>query len=98
VVRRLVDSRSATPLSAAVEAAANHEPSPEQRITDREEVEQLMEQLDENEATVVRMYHLEGKSYQEISRSTGLATNSVGPMLSRARTKLREVCARRSHA
>jgi RNA polymerase sigma-70 factor (ECF subfamily) len=98
VVRRLVDSRSATPLSAAVEAAANHEPSPEQRITDREEVEQLMEQLDENEATVVRMYHLEGKSYQEISRSTGLATNSVGPMLSRARTKLREVGARRSHA
>jgi RNA polymerase sigma-70 factor (ECF subfamily) len=35
------------------------------------------------------MYHLEGKSYQEISRSVGMPENSVGPMLSRARAKLR---------
>jgi RNA polymerase sigma-70 factor (ECF subfamily) len=35
------------------------------------------------------MYHLEGKSYQEISRSVGLAENTVGPMLSRARAKMR---------
>jgi RNA polymerase sigma-70 factor (ECF subfamily) len=35
------------------------------------------------------MYHLEGKSYQEISRVVGMPENSVGPMLSRARSKLR---------
>jgi RNA polymerase sigma-70 factor (ECF subfamily) len=35
------------------------------------------------------MYHLEGKTYQEISRSVGMPENSVGPMLSRARAKLR---------
>jgi RNA polymerase sigma-70 factor (ECF subfamily) len=88
VVRKLVGSRGATPLSEAAEAAST-EPGAEQRITDREEVEQLMEQLEDSEAAVVRMYHLEGKTYQEISRSTGMPTNSVGPLLSRARTKLR---------
>jgi RNA polymerase sigma-70 factor (ECF subfamily) len=89
VVRKLVESRTATPLGAAVEAAAANDGASEQRITDREEVEQLMEQLDDSEAAVVRMYHLEGKTYQEISRTTGMPTNSVGPMLTRARAKLR---------
>ena len=32
---------------------------------------------------------LEGKTYQEISRTVGMPTNSVGPMLSRLRTRLR---------
>ena len=89
VVRKLVNSRAATPLSAAAEAAAAHDNGAEQRITDRDEVEHLMERLDDSEAAVVRMYHLEGKSYQEISRSTGMPSNSVGPLLTRARTKLR---------
>jgi RNA polymerase sigma-70 factor (ECF subfamily) len=88
VVRKLVETRTASPLGAAAETAASENGS-EQRITDREEVAQLMEQLDDSEATVVRMYHLEGKSYHEISRTTGMPTNSVGPLLSRARTKLR---------
>lgn len=94
VVRKLVENRAATPLSSVADAAAGHEPGAEQRLTDREEVAQLMEQLDESEAEVVRMYHLEGKTYQEISRTTGLPTNSVGPLLSRARTKLRNAGAR----
>jgi RNA polymerase sigma-70 factor (ECF subfamily) len=93
VVRRLVESRSATPLGAAAEAVVG-DGSSEQRITDREEVNQLLEQLDGSEAAVVRMYHLEGKTYQEISRTTGLPTNSVGPLLSRARAKLRNAGAR----
>ena len=88
VVRKLVDSRTATPLSAAADVAVDGD-SEQCIITDREEVEQLLEQLDGSEADVVRMYHLEGKTYQEISRMTGLPTNSVGPVLSRARTKLR---------
>lgn len=91
VVRKLVDSRTATPLSAVADAAIDG--NAEQRITDREEVEQLLEQLDDSEAAVVRMYHLEGKTYQEISRTTGLPTNSVGPVLSRARSKLRNASA-----
>ena len=42
------------------------------------------------EADVVRMYHLEGKSYREISSSVGMPENSIGPTLSRARAKLRQ--------
>jgi RNA polymerase sigma-70 factor (ECF subfamily) len=61
----------------------------EQRVSDREEVERLLRKLDGQEATIVRMYHLEGKSYHEISTATGVAENSVGPTLSRARQKMR---------
>ncbi len=93
IVRKLVETRSATPVGTAAEVAAADAAS-EQRLTDREEVEQLMEQLDDSEAAVVRMYHLEGKTYQEISRTTGMPTNSVGPMLTRARAKLRNAGAR----
>jgi RNA polymerase sigma-70 factor, ECF subfamily len=92
VVRKLVDTRTAAPLGSADVAADGS--ANEQRMTDREEVEALMEHLDDSEAAVVRMYHLEGKTYQEISRTTGMPTNSVGPMLTRARAKLRNAGAR----
>lgn len=97
VVRKLIETRTATPLGSAEESAAADNGS-EQRITDREEVAQLLEQLDGSEAAVVRLYHLEGKTYQEISRTTGMPTNSVGPMLSRARAKLRSAGARQSQS
>jgi RNA polymerase sigma-70 factor (ECF subfamily) len=89
VVRKLVEGRSAVPLGDMVAQAESEEVDPEQRIGDREEVGRLLGQLQGEEATVVRMYHLEGKSYQEISRTVGIRENSVGPMLSRARAKLR---------
>jgi RNA polymerase sigma-70 factor (ECF subfamily) len=34
------------------------------------------------------MFHLEGKSYSDIGSQIGLAENSVGPFLSRAREKM----------
>lgn len=89
VVRRLLESHSATPLSTVADTAVSPEGTVEQRMTDRDEVERLMGQLDGQEADVIRMYHLEGKSYQEISRTIGMPTNSVGPLLTRARAKLR---------
>ena len=61
----------------------------EQRVSDREQVERLLAGLDGAEARVVRMYHLEGKSYQEISSAVGMPENSVGPTLSLARQKMR---------
>ena len=61
----------------------------EQRVSDREEVERLLAGLQGTEAEVVRMYHLEGKSYQEISSAIGMPENSIGPVLSRARNKMR---------
>ncbi len=61
----------------------------EQRIIDREEVERLLEELEGDEAEIVRLYHLEGLSYREISQKTRIAENTIGPMLSRARAKMR---------
>jgi RNA polymerase sigma-70 factor (ECF subfamily) len=50
----------------------------------------MLNTLNGIEAEVVRMYHLEGKTYQEISMQIGMAENSIGPILSRARDKLRQ--------
>jgi RNA polymerase sigma-70 factor, ECF subfamily len=63
--------------------------SVEQRLGDQEEVERLLGGLQGTEAQVVRMYHLEGKSYHEISLVVGMPENSIGPILSRARNKMR---------
>lgn len=67
-----------------------HVSPPEERINNRDEVEQLLLTLHGPEADVIRMYHLEGKSYQEISSSVGMPENSIGPTLSRARAKMRQ--------
>ena len=61
----------------------------EERLADREEVERLLGGLQGTEAQVVRMYHLEGRSYQEIGTAIGMPENSIGPILSRARNKMR---------
>lgn len=89
VVRKLVNGRHTVPLGEMVAHAESEEIEPEQRISDREEVGRLLNGLGASEATVVRMYHLEGMSYQEISRTIGMPENTVGPMLSRARARLR---------
>lgn len=93
VVREMLrrQTRSNLPASTSLVASAMQPDGrdSERRSSDREEVEQLLRQLDGHEATIVRMYHLEGKSYQEISTAVGIAENSVGPTLSRARQKMR---------
>jgi RNA polymerase sigma-70 factor, ECF subfamily len=45
--------------------------------------------LSNEEASAIRMFHLEGKTYREIGTHLGLSENSIGPFLSRARQKLR---------
>jgi RNA polymerase sigma-70 factor, ECF subfamily len=64
--------------------------NPERRVADREQVDRLLGELKDSEARVVRMFHLEGKSYHEISTATGVPENSIGPILSRARDKMRQ--------
>jgi RNA polymerase sigma-70 factor, ECF subfamily len=63
--------------------------TPEERIDNEDEVRFMLDGLGRKEASVVRMFHLEGKSYQEISEATGIAQNSIGPTLKRAREKIR---------
>jgi RNA polymerase sigma-70 factor (ECF subfamily) len=69
----------------------DHSGGTEERLSNLEEVQRLLGELEGEEADIVRLYHLEGKSYQEISRQTGVPVNSIGPALSRARAKMRRV-------
>lgn len=90
VVRELLQKKTLGRLTLSgvrePETNGNHE----QRINDREQVERLLSGLDDNEARIVRLYHLEGRSYQEISTVVGVPENSVGPTLSRARDRMRQ--------
>ena len=90
IVRRLHGGGTsvvAAALPEAIERVAAKDP-----LLDRirgEELEHLLNRLSPQEQSVVRKYHLEGKSYGEIGREEGLAENSIGPMLSRANAKMR---------
>ena len=59
-------------------------------VENREQIERLLLQLPPAESELIRLFHLEGRSYGEISRMTGMSLGSIGPMLARARQKLRE--------
>lgn len=95
VVRQLQQGRNSATLKNVRDAARSHPtpPAPEMRISNREELDRLLARLNGAEATVVRMYHLEGKSYREISDVVGMPENSIGPTLSRARSKMRQASA-----
>jgi len=58
-------------------------------IVSAEEVDRMLEDLSEREAEVVRLYHLKFMNYREIGKQLGLTENSVGPILAKARKKLR---------
>lgn len=89
IVRELVKSRSVT-VGFELDPATGATDGEEERISDQEEVERLLSHLEGNEAEVVRQFHLQGRSYQQISESLKLPVNSIGPTLSRAREKLRK--------
>jgi RNA polymerase sigma-70 factor (ECF subfamily) len=55
-----------------------------------EEVQKLLNKLPSRERQVVRLYYLEGHTYEEISTELHIPVNSIGPILSRARKKLRQ--------
>lgn len=75
---------------AALERAHVNDGDASTRIENRELVQRMLEGLPESEAAVVRMFHLEGRTYHEISIGLSIPENSIGPTLSRAREKLRK--------
>lgn len=96
VVRKLIEQKNASrlgyPLSDRVQDASSAVPAEhERRISNHEQVQRLIKGLDQHEAKVIRMYHLEGKTYREISTLFGMPENSIGPLLSRARKKMRRL-------
>jgi RNA polymerase sigma-70 factor (ECF subfamily) len=88
VVRELLKRKTTLSLGETHEEASHDTPADE--LLNRDEVEQLLAHLEEGEATIVRMHYLEGKSYDEISTTTGMPSNSIGPTLSRAKAKMRK--------
>ena len=80
---------------AAVEEGASDEI---EAILSAEEVERMLEDLSDREAEIVRLYHLKFMNYREIGKQLGLAENSVGPILAKARKKLREAAEQQQSA
>ena len=55
-----------------------------------EEVDRLVRRLSGHEREIVRLFYLEGRSYEEISSETSVPVNTIGSILSRARARLRQ--------
>lgn len=62
-----------------------------QQLANVDEVRVLLGQLPASEAAVVKAFHLDGKSYREISLELGIPENSIGPTLTRARDRMRQL-------
>jgi RNA polymerase sigma-70 factor (ECF subfamily) len=67
-------------------------------IASAEQVERMLEELTDREADVVRLYHLKFLNYREIGKKLGIPENSVGPVLAKARKKLREAAEQEQNA
>jgi RNA polymerase sigma-70 factor (ECF subfamily) len=65
-------------------------------IASAEEVERMLEHLPEREAEVVKLYHLKYLNYRQIGKQLGIAENSVGPILAKARQSLRRAAEQRT--
>ncbi len=87
--RRLSSIRERTGMPQTEQAMASADAHSD-LAENRESIEAALEKLSEEEATAVRMFHLEGKSYREIGLQMGVSENSVGPYLTRVRAKMRE--------
>ena len=47
--------------------------------------------LEPGDRAVLRLYHVEGKSYEEVAAALGCSVKAVGPRLTRARARLRRL-------
>ena len=63
--------------------------SGQRQVENRDQVAALLKNLDADEAKIVRLFHIEERSYGEISRLLGIPLGTVGPVLARARAKMR---------
>lgn len=88
VVRELLKRRTTTTLHDKHDEELSRDTADDE-LLNRDEVEQLISHLDEREASIVKMYYLEGKSYEQIGDKMSMPSNSVGPTISRARAKMR---------
>jgi RNA polymerase sigma-70 factor (ECF subfamily) len=74
------------------EAAEEEVETPQERkgIESLEKVQRLIRKLPAREREVVRLFYLEGRTYEEISIELNLPVKTIGPILKRARRLLRQ--------
>jgi RNA polymerase sigma-70 factor (ECF subfamily) len=84
-VQPRVDGQARVP-----ESEIEEPPKAEVGLESLEEVQRLLAKLPSKEREVVRLYYLEGRTYEEICTELNIPVNSIGPILSRARKKLRK--------
>jgi len=88
-VRKLSKMRLASTKELACEPASPNGDA--MQLENSEEVQSMLTQMPETEATAIRMFHLEHRSYSDIGQHMGLPENSVGPLLSKARDRMRSM-------
>ncbi len=89
-IRKLAELQRSRQVALPAEGVSD-EGASELIAVNKEEVQTLLSQLPSSEATAVRMFHLEDRSYREIGMHIGIPENSVGPLLSQARAKLKQL-------
>jgi len=95
IVKKMVERRMAEALghvstSSRIERVSDEQTRQQQALEDQEEIQNMIRQLPPAAAQIVEQYHLQGKSYQQISSDLDIPENSIGPTLSRARNRMRE--------
>jgi len=92
LVKRTGIPEAAPPIDGhkVVEKEKEEAPKAQVGLESVEEVQRLLKKLPTREREVVRLFYLEGRSYEEISTELHIPVNSIGPILSRARHKLRK--------
>jgi RNA polymerase sigma-70 factor (ECF subfamily) len=91
LARRAAAREVQPPAESVPEVEAPEEPEkPQGGMETLEEVARLLQKLPAKERNVVRLHYLEGRSYEEISTALKIPLNSIGPILSRARKRMRE--------
>jgi RNA polymerase sigma-70 factor (ECF subfamily) len=95
-VRKLAKMRRSAAVAQPIMAELSEESNDALELENQEEVQSLLANMPEEEATAIRMFHLENRSYGDIGHHFGIPENSVGPLLSRARDRMRNL--RQDHA
>jgi RNA polymerase sigma-70 factor (ECF subfamily) len=81
---------AARPDGRALRTDIEDRPKAQAGLESLEEVQKLLRRLPSRERQVVRLFYVEGRSYEEISTALDIPVNSIGPVLSRAKQKLRK--------
>jgi RNA polymerase sigma-70 factor (ECF subfamily) len=89
LARRSAAREVQPPANETLEEESDEAP-PDRRLERIEEIDKILSKLAGKEREVVRLFYVEGRSYEEISTRLNIPVNTIGPILSRARKKLRK--------